>query len=307
MDKELFMTELEQYLNNRYGDGNKVTVKLMLKNNGVSRISVMFKQALEPCSPTIYIDELYRDYCNGESLANIADKILVLLDSACRHRNRYDLEMIRSWEIAKNHLDLRIMSKQLNAELLKGIVYYEHIDFAVYPVIVVDKTRDGTASIKITKELANEWGVSTDDILRAAMINTWSQNRYGCKRLIDAIKSIVGNDHSYSIVNNDAFENEMYLLSNTELHFGAAAILDTAFMKFVYEKIGGAFYVLPSSVHECIVLRKRNIDVNALKELVKHVNDSVVSKEEILSYNVYFFDGSKLSIADEGGDDLCIE
>jgi hypothetical protein len=50
-------------------------------------------------------------------------------------------------------------------------------------------------------------------------------------------------------------------------------------------------YILPSSIHECILIPDNGkMNKAALKEMVKGVNDSQVSADEVLSNEVYYYD-----------------
>ena len=57
--------------------------------------------------------------------------------------------------------------------------------------------------------------------------------------------------------------------------------------------------LLPSSVHELIVLRATGADYRELKRIVREINDTVVDPEEILSDSVYKYsrEQSEVTIA----------
>ena len=82
-------------------------------------------------------------------------------------------------------------------------------------------------------------------------------------------------------------------LSIRECLYGGTA-LDVA-----AERIGGDFFLLPSSVHECILVPKNGFDEKELQNMVMTVNQSQVSPEDRLSDNVYSYDANehKLSLA----------
>ena len=90
-------------------------------------------------------------------------------------------------------------------------------------------------------------------------------------------------------------ENEMlFVLSNEGGWYGAAAVLDDKIMKSVVERVGEEFYVLPSSVHELLVVPlNMGMDVGQLKEMVTSINASEVALEEQLSDNVYRYSTEK--------------
>ena len=77
---------------------------------------------------------------------------------------------------------------------------------------------------------------------------------------------------------------------------GASAILYPNTLKGLYNKIG-SFYILPSSIHEVICVPDKNANLEVLKSTVKDANKTVVSQEEKLSDNVYYFNGEELSVS----------
>ncbi len=69
---------------------------------------------------------------------------------------------------------------------------------------------------------------------------------------------------------------------------GAATILYKALLKNIAEQVRANLVILPSSIHECVLLRK-TIETNyqQLKEMVHEVNEEMVVHEEWLSEHVY--------------------
>lgn len=60
------------------------------------------------------------------------------------------------------------------------------------------------------------------------------------------------------------------------------------------EQAGGNFYILPSSVHDLILLPDSfAICTDSLREMVKEVNESTVAREESLSQDVYYYDSGE--------------
>lgn len=82
----------------------------------------------------------------------------------------------------------------------------------------------------------------------------------------------------------------MYVLTNQIKYFGAAGIFLCAEM---FQKIVGKqnFYILPSSVHELIlVIDRGEYEMEALSAMVKEVNEGQLTADEILSDHAYYFD-----------------
>ena len=59
--------------------------------------------------------------------------------------------------------------------------------------------------------------------------------------------------------------------------------------------------ILPSSIHECLIINAEDApkDIDELREMVKEVNETVVSDQDILSNNVYIYNRTtdKITIA----------
>ena len=85
----------------------------------------------------------------------------------------------------------------------------------------------------------------------------------------------------------------MYVLSNGENWLGSGVIAYPKILDMAAEKLGGSFYIIPSSIHEVILLPASLIDPEPVVSIIKEVNKSVVSPEERLSDNLYYYDAGK--------------
>ena len=71
---------------------------------------------------------------------------------------------------------------------------------------------------------------------------------------------------------------------------GATEICNFSTMQEIADRFESDLYVLPSSIHEVIILPKNvNFDVNELTSMVQAVNGTEVRPEEVLSDHVYIF------------------
>ena len=83
---------------------------------------------------------------------------------------------------------------------------------------------------------------------------------------------------------------QMYILSNEKKVFGAVAMIYPDSMRNIADRLESDLYILPSSTHEVLVLPTKENKVPQLRSMVEEVNDSYVNAEEILGYNVYYYD-----------------
>ena len=89
----------------------------------------------------------------------------------------------------------------------------------------------------------------------------------------------------------------MYVLTNEEGMLGASALYYRDVKEKAAELIGSGYYVLPSSVHEVILVPDTmDHDVKDLCEMVKQANRTVVEPKDVLSDNVYHYDRDARSL-----------
>ena len=81
--------------------------------------------------------------------------------------------------------------------------------------------------------------------------------------------------------------SENFLVVNPNTMHGASSILNEKEFK---EKVKADCYLIPSSIHEWLLLNPAVIDTDSVKEMVKSVNNSEVDPKDRLSYNVYWYD-----------------
>ena len=105
---------------------------------------------------------------------------------------------------------------------------------------------------------------------------------------IDAIATDNAPHHADEKVCEYTGEDILYVLTNSSRVNGAACILYDNLLKKFANDVHSDLYILPSSVHEVIIVPKKNaFDKSELADMVREVNEQGVSQDEILSDNVY--------------------
>jgi hypothetical protein len=86
----------------------------------------------------------------------------------------------------------------------------------------------------------------------------------------------------------------MYVLTNRQKMNGAACMFYPGVLEDFGKKLGRDFYLLPSSVHEVILVpADETVSKEALWEIVTDINRTQVAEEEILADSVYYYDRKK--------------
>ena len=82
----------------------------------------------------------------------------------------------------------------------------------------------------------------------------------------------------------DDAEETMYVATVPDKNSGAGVIAYQDFMDQAAERVGGDFFVLPSSINEILLVPDNgDMTADALRDMVKDVNAKEVSPEERLS------------------------
>ena len=277
--------QIREFLPERFSDAD-VELKVVTKNNNVKLTGLTIKSVESRVAPTIYLEQFYENYRDGEDM----DKILRQI-AECRVKNDapegLDIENIMNFEFVRTRLVPRLVNLELNRGLLEERPHKVIEDLAVEYYVILSKDSElGTAGVAVTNGLMETWKVSLDEIDEAARKNLPVLEKSTFRSMFDVLSGSMGEDFAGMLPE----ESGMYILSNSSGCYGASNILDANMMAHIYEKFDGEFYIIPSSVHEVIVIpSKLGIDGMNLASMIREVNMSTVSLEDRLSDHAYTY------------------
>ena len=158
-------------------------------------------------------------------------------------------------------------------------------------------------SITINNDLMEMYGIDMDTLHEQAMNNMDKISPVKFESLQETMVGMLASDFAReegisieeakdlirgSIPNDGP---DVYCVSNESRANGAVYIMREDVQQMVAEKLGGDYYVLPSSIHETLILPKReDMSFQKLQDMVQSVNSMCVSEEEVLSDGVYQYD-----------------
>jgi len=197
------------------------------------------------------------------------------------YTDEFDVEYISEFSRCKGKIVPRLINAEANQNMLLERPYKEILDLAVTYHILLDE--EGSMSVPITNSLAEKWGVTAEELYEISISNMSTVNPSSFRGINEVMAEMTG----MSVEELELLgEEKMFVLSNRNKSFGAVALLDKEMMKHITDRFGSV-YMLPSSVHEfLIIMIDENMNVSDLRAMVHEVNDQV-SLEERLSENVY--------------------
>lgn len=263
------------------------------KNNGVTKDCFLISEAGSDISPSVYIEDYYRAFLSGMSLREIAEKITKAYKE-CKESVTVDANSFCEYEKVKNALFCRMINREKNKKLLENVPFVPYLDLAVVFYYALEDERFGNAMILIYSEHMQFWNI-TEEML-------WEQARENTRTLAPARIYSISDMLKEMFVNRAAPDDDldlqdvkipMYILTNDKRQQGAAAILYDQVLQEAAQSLGD-FYVLPSSVHECILVPVEDSPKpEDLMNMVYEINHTQVPPEEVLSDNIYHYDAKK--------------
>lgn len=285
-----------------------VTVELrtVVKGNDVHRIGLAFCDGSN-FSPTIYLTPMYAAYMEGKTIDSIL-KYIIEVYQECRVQNSLDLKWLENAEMIKSNISAKLVNAKYSSQYLEDKPYDLFNDLAVVYVIFLKATDipglprgEGICSITITNDIMRHLGLSKDE-LRALATKT-IDGTFTCEHISNTLFRIAETfpepERSYAL--NEAQLSRsapMYVLSNKYYINGAVCMTSENVMRQVYHKIG-SFYILPSSRHEVLIMPAfavKDFTEPEIISLVREVNAEMLSPDDVLSNNIYKFDGNRVEI-----------
>lgn len=294
--KEKVKDNIKNYLPMQYEKAN-VSLQSVVKNNDVQLTGLMIRLEENNIAPFIYLDRYYEQYQNGMELPDIMKDIAEIRVSS-EQSVKLDISRITDFNQVKDNIICKLINGDMNEEYLADKPYTQIEDMAVIYVIDLGSGAEGHMSSPITYDLMKRYGVDTQ-MLHEIAIHNLAKSEIVFKSMKDALMEImfpdgVPEEDPLAEILSAEDEIPMYVLSNAEKLNGAASVLDKDTMETISEMLGGDFVVIPSSIHEVIILpMDDNVDKDELEGIIREVNTGQVAPEERLSYHAYQYDSGK--------------
>ena len=296
-----FYTNLTETLKENLGTDWTIELHTdVVLNNGTTHIALILYKNGEKLHPQIYLERFFEDYKRGKTMKEILQDVMTTYEEALKNINPDSLSGIEDWEQVKGRLAFRLLSKERNKETLENYVYQEFLDLAAIVTFCAEIDEQGVKAIRVTHDLAERWKVSEEEILQAAEENTESLFPVRMEPILDTLCRVadISRDDLPEEVLAEEDSPQIMVLTNYLGVKGATVLLYDSLLQQVYEKLGGKFIILPSSIHEVIVMPSASAPPAAdSQKMVEQINRSAVREEEILSDSVYLYDGEKVILA----------
>ncbi len=304
--KETIAEEIKAFLPDKYENAD-IQINTVHKNNE-ELTGITIRTGETNIAPNIYLDSYYESYLDGESMEDIMQNIA---DVRVEHEieKPLDVDMITDYEKAKDRILPKIVGMEGNEKYLEDKPFTQMEDLAVVYYVDMGRLGGGTMSSPITENLMNSWGITREELHQSALSNMESKSVSSFKSMQEVMMEMMlpdmaerfggdmdaARDAVSSMLPPD--DGAMYVLTNQEKLNGATALLDAKIMGEISEKYGENFFILPSSLHEVLIVPAREgMELSVLENMVQEVNATQVAPQDRLSDHVYKYDAQEQSV-----------
>mgnify|MGYP000269092208 FL=1 len=269
------------------GEGGNITINHVIKNNGCEMDGLVIMEKGKDIAPTIYLDSFYELYTNGENIKNIIRQIEVIYEQN-KNNVTFDVNILKHFDTIKDKIVYKVVNYRSNEKLLEQVPHKRILDLAVVFYCLLDNEYGRSATALIYNNNLKNWNVTIDDVYKAALKNTPDLLHSKISSMAALFEKCGVNVDGEEVSLKDYVPSDMYVLTNESKLNGAACILYENVLYDFAQKLGADLYILPSSVHEVILLPKLSMfEKDELVNMVKEVNTEGVAADEVLSDHVY--------------------
>lgn len=292
---EDFLNEFVKEMENKLADyGMEVSIVNKMRNNGI--IEKCIKVDIPGCnmSPSIGTLSLYEHYREFDDMEKI---VSALSKKIIEDKNRQiDTMSVLSKENILNSTYLMVVNAKSNQKLLADTPHYfiAEGELAVIPRLNISIT-EKSGFIIIKNDLLPKLQMTGDEILQIAKLNTSEQNLFEINSLLSVTMQAmeengedIADDFSEFFTENTP---KTFVITNKDKKLGACCLACPEVIGTAIEKMGIDCYILPSSIHEVILIEKKGKfnEIEELRDMVNQVNRQSVPAAEILSDKVFVY------------------
>lgn len=280
---ENLLKEMKEILGEEY----QINTEDILKNNGVMLCAVTIRRQGEQIAPCIYIDNFYKEYQMGRiKIADIVEEILYLYQENSSGYT-FDMDFLQDYNKVRPNLQGRLIHTGKNQKLLEALPHRDFLDLSLIYLLEVPGPRKSIGYVRVSREHLEYWGVDEQCLYEAAIRNIAEPGNEVLQSMGTFLEQMAGPG-----IGAGALKCPAYILTNGNHQNGAVQMLNKQMLKSAAQILDGDFLLLPSSVHELILMpmeqeEDERAQARQFAAMVQEVNDTQVEEDEILSYHVY--------------------
>ena len=201
------------------------------------------------------ITNLYSNIESGDSYEEIVSGAAKVAENALVNSPDFDIDALKDYDRMKNNLAIEVVSAERNKGMLESVPHKEIEDMAVVYRFLVGDSPAGAGSILVTNQMLDNYGVTAEQLHQDAIKNAPEIRPLVIEGMAEVLAKQMGVEELETLGFNIPPEQEQMFVASVEgnVH-GAGVLAYQDFMDQAAERAGGSFFILPSSIHEVLII-----------------------------------------------------
>ncbi|MDE6852879.1 MAG: hypothetical protein K2J67_10430 [Lachnospiraceae bacterium] len=295
-----FQKCLEEQLKKQLPEDCRTSIRKVVKNNDLQLDSLVILSEQVTISPNFYLQQFYEKYLQGASVEELVDEILEMYENAKQMMGNDPIDL--SLDACRDRIVYHLASGEKNSKRLENVPSIPFLDMVITFHILMIEEENGIGSIMIRNALQQEWKISTRQLFQLAEENTmrlFPLQIHSMEEMLSQLEEEhpeLAEEYPEEAIRSQGYQ-ETLVVTNQKGINGAAVLLYPDCLARLEKQCAGDYYILPSSIHELLVLPDRaGIARSDLQRMVWEVNEHCVKPDEILSDHVYHYSSTRKTV-----------
>ncbi len=242
------------------------------------------------------LEKFYDAVQDGTPYDIVVDKAVDVINNGIDKRPEIDVAALTDYSQMKEKLAMEVVSAETNKDMLQNVPHQNMEDMAVVYRFVLNSDDEGRASILVTNQILENMGVTPEQLHADALENAPQIKPAEIKGMSEVMAEMMGAEQAemMGIVPVAPEDEQMFVATVPDKVHGAGVLAYQDFMDQAAERAGGDFFILPSSIHEILIVPDNGkMDLKELEAMVKEVNATQVAPADKLTDSVYHYDSKE--------------
>ncbi len=297
MNFELFATQMQSDISAEFEVGTKME-PVTKPTGSYSGMIIMISDTL---GMSVNMDEAYEVYQNKGYKASFRH-VAEMVNNGFRMSNpvmSVATSQVMDYSWVKSHLRLQLVSFNGDMTDIPHKVIAEDMAL-IYRIELNAGTENGCSTV-ITNQLMAAYGITHEQLHKDALIAVQLHHPAVFEPLETRISALAAETNGNTIFPMPS--SPLRIATSNDGCWGASVIVYPGFLERVRESLGGDFYILPSSIHEVLIIPMSdpmgNLSPAELDTLVREVNENELAPSDILSNHAYaYYKGQIIAASD---------
>ncbi len=286
MDYEQFLEQVKEDLQDRFPYMN-VEIRSVEKLQGESYTGISITPDGSNAGATMNLHSQYEMLQDGVPMAIVMERIGSLAADAIDQIPQVDASTLSDYEQMKHTLIMQAVPVEPNRALLETIPHRMLDDIAIVYRFQLEHRESADATVLVTNQMLQNYGITAEQLMADAAVSAPQRNPASIRSLGEVLAEMSG-----GMFGPDEMGAPPLMVATVPGAVNGAGVMGYPdFFKDASEMIGGSFFVLPSSVHEILLLADDgSMSARELSAMVSAVNSQEVMPEEQLGSEAYHYD-----------------